>query len=404
MSLALYDSGRRAFCQLMMTGARVKILIAAGAFKQSLTAAQACQAIEHGIRESGLAADLLRLPIADGGNGTLDAFLATGGERVTAPALDPLLRPIQADYGLIDGGRTAVIEMALTSGLELLAADELDALSASTYGAGQLLAAALERGARRFIIGLGGSATSDGGMGCLQALGIRLLDANGQELPRGIGGGGLGKIAQIDASGLDERWRDAQIVIASDVDNPTLGEKGAAQIFAPQKGADERQVALLEQNLRHCFTLIAEQRGVDLRRAKGGGAAGAFAAGLMAFFRCEMTSGIELVLRHNRFRDKLAGCALVITGEGKLDAQTLSGKGPLGVAQLAKAHGVATIALCGGLAVDEGALRAAGLAAALPIVDAPMSLEAALDDAAGLLQRAARRLGYLLALRNEEAQ
>lgn len=388
----------------MMTGARVKILIAAGAFKQSLTAAQACQEIQRGIRESGLAADLLRLPIADGGNGTLDAFLATGGERVTAPALDPLLRPIQADYGLIDDGRTAVIEMALASGLELLGRDELDALRASTFGTGQLMAAALTSGARRFVIGLGGSATSDGGMGCLQALGVRLLDANGQELPQGIGGGGLGRIAQIDASGLDERWRDAQIVIASDVDNPTLGENGAAHIFAPQKGADEGQVALLEQNLRHCFTSIAEQRGVDLRRAKGGGAAGAFAAGLMAFFRCEMTSGIELVLRHNGFRDKLTGCALVITGEGKLDAQTLSGKGPLGVAQLAKAHGVPTIAMCGGLAVDEAELRAAGLAAALPIVDAPMSLDAALDDAAGLLQRAARRLGYLLALRNEEAQ
>ncbi|MCY4146549.1 MAG: glycerate kinase [Chloroflexi bacterium] len=381
----------------------MKILIAAGAFKQSLTAAQACTVIARGLRESGLDAELLRLPIADGGNGTLDAFLATGGERVTTPALDPLLRPIQADYGLIDGGRTAVIEMALASGLELLARDELDALSASSFGAGQLMMAALERGARRFIIGLGGSATTDGGMGCLQALGARLLDANGQELPPGIGGGELGEIAQIDASGLDERWRAAQIIIASDVDNPTLGEYGAAHIFSPQKGADAGQVALLERALRHCFTLIHEQRGVDLRQAPGGGAAGAFAAGLLAFFNCELTSGIELMLRHNGFRDKLSGCALVVTGEGKLDAQTLSGKAPLGVARLAADYGVPTIAMCGGLAIDEAELRAAGVAAALPIVDAPMNLEAALDDAAGLLQRAARRLGYLLALRSEEA-
>ncbi len=388
---------------MMMVGVRVNILIAAGAFKQSLTAAQACQAIERGLRESGLGADLLRLPIADGGNGTLDAFLATGGERVTVPAQDPLLRPIQADFGLIDGGRTAVIEMALASGLELLAADELDALRASTYGTGQLLAAALKRGARRFIIGLGGSATSDAGMGCLQALGLRLLGNNGQPLADGIGGGGLSDIAQFDAGGLDARWQAAQITIASDVDNPTLGEQGAAHIFGPQKGADAAQVARLEQNLRHCFTLIHEQRGLDLRQAPGGGAAGAFAAGLMAFFRCQMTSGIELVLRHNGFRDKLQDCTLVITGEGKLDAQTLSGKGPLGVAQLAKSQGVPTIALCGGLAVDEAALRAAGLAAALPIVDAPMSLQAALDDAEGLLQRAARRLGYVLALHSQEA-
>jgi len=382
----------------------VKILIAAGAFKQSLTAAQACQAIERGLRESGLHAETVRLPIADGGNGTLDAFLATGGERVTVPALDPLLRPIHAEYGLIDGGRTAVIEMALASGLELLAADELDALRASSYGTGELMMAALEGGARRFVIGLGGSATTDGGMGCMQALGARLLDKDGQELARGIGGGGLADIAQIDASGLDKRWRDAQIVIASDVDNPTLGENGAAHIFGPQKGADEGQVELLEQNLRHCFTLIAEQRGVDLRQAKGGGAAGAFAAGLMAFFDCEMQSGIDLVLAHNGFREQLPGCALVITGEGKLDSQTLSGKGPLGVARLAGEYGVPTIAMCGGLAVDEAELRAAGLAAALPIVDAPMSLESALDDADGLLQRAARRLGYVLGLRGEEVK
>ena len=381
----------------------MNILIAAGAFKHSLTAAQACWAIERGLSESSLGADLLRLPIADGGNGTLDAFLATGGERVTVPALDPLLRPIQADYGLIDGGRSAVIEMALASGLELLAADALDALRASSFGAGQLLAAALERGARRFIIGLGGSATSDGGMGCLQALGLRLLDKNGQTLEQGIGGGRLGEIAQFDVSGLDKRWRDAEIVIASDVDNPPLGENGAAHVFGPQKGANAGQVARLERNLRHCFTVIHEQRGIDLRAAPGGGAAGAFAAGLMAFFRCELTSGIELALRHNRFRDKLTDCDLVITGEGKLDAQTLSGKGPLGVARLAKEYGVPTIVFCGGLAVDEAILRAAGLSAALPIVDAPMSLEAALQDAEALLQRAARRLGYVLALREQGA-
>ncbi len=379
----------------------MRILIASGAFKQSLSASQACQAIERGLRESGLSADTLQLPIADGGNGTLDAFLAVGGERATATALDPLGRPIQADYGLIDDGRTAVIEMALASGLELLKAAELDALAASTTGTGMLMAAALERGARRFIIGLGGSATSDGGMGCLQALGLRLLDAEGRELAVGIGGGGLADIARIDDSQLDARWRDVEIVIASDVDNPTLGENGAARIFGPQKGADAAQVALLERNLRHCFTLIHEQSGVDVRDVAGGGAAGAFAAGLMAFFTCEMTSGIDLVLRHNGFQDKLTGCALVITGEGKLDAQTLSGKGPLGVARLAGGRDIPAIAFCGGLAVDEARLREAGVTAALPIVDAPMSLEAALADAEGLLQRAARRLGYLLRLRDE---
>ena len=381
----------------------MRILIASGAFKQSLSASQACHAIERGLREAGLGADMLRLPIADGGNGTLDAFLAVGGERVTAPVQDALGRRIQADYGLLEDGQTAVIEMALASGLELLAPDELDALAATTYGTGMLMAAALERGARRFIIGLGGSASTDGGMGCMQALGLRLLDAQGQELAAGIGGGGLAAIARLDEAQLDPRWRDVKIIIASDVDNPALGEHGAAAVFGPQKGADAAQVALLEDNLRHCFTLIHEQRGVDVRTAAGGGAAGAFAAGLMAFLPCEIQSGIELVLRHNGFHEALAGCDLVLTGEGKLDEQTLGGKGPLGVARHAQARGIAAIAFCGGLVVDEARLRQAGVTAAMPIVDAPMPLEDALADADSLLQRAARRLGYLLRLPGGEA-
>ena len=310
---------------------------------------------------------------------------------------------IQADYGLIDDGRTAVIEMALASGLELLDADELNPLAASTCGTGMLMTAALERGARRFIIGLGGSATSDGGMGCLQALGLRLLDADGLELPAGIGGGGLADIRRFDDGGMDPRWRDVEIVIASDVDNPALGERGAAAVFGPQKGADAAQIKQLKRNLRHCFTLIQGQRGVDVRSVAGGGAAGAFAAGLMAFFNCQMESGIDLILRHNSFHERLAGCDLVITGEGRLDEQTLGGKGPLGVARIAAARGIPTVAFCGGLAVDEARLRAAGVTAAFPIVDAPMPLESALADAESLLWRAARRLGYILRMREEKA-
>lgn len=374
----------------------MKILIAAGAFKQSLSAAQVCAAIARGLQQSGLDADLEQLPIADGGNGTLDAFLAAGGQRVTLPARDPLGRPIQTDYGLLDGGATAVIEMALASGLELLTPAELDPIAASTYGTGQLMADALERGAERFIIGLGGSATVDGGMGCLQALGLRLLDQRGREVP--AGGGGLAQIATFDASGMDPRWRQVQIIIASDVDNPTLGEKGAARVFGPQKGADAQMVEQLERNLRHCFTRLYEQHGVDVRQVKGGGAAGAFAAGLMAFLSCEIVSGIDMVLAQNRFQDKLSQATLVITGEGQIDAQTLGGKGPLGVAKLAAEQGVPTIAIVGGLNIDDAELHAAGVQAAFSIVDKPMPLQAALDDAADLARRAALRLGYVLQL------
>lgn len=374
----------------------MKILVAAGAFKQSLTAAEACAAMSRGLAESGLGATVEQMPIADGGNGTLDAFLASGGERIRLRVSDPLMRPIEAEYGLIDEGRTAVIEMALASGLELLERAELNPLIATTYGTGQLMADALGRGVKRIIIGLGGSATVDGGMGCLSALGLDLRDAHGKAIP--LGGGGLADIATIDSGGMDERWRDVDIVIASDVENPTLGERGAARVFGPQKGADPAMVERLERNLRHCFTAVYEQHGIDARAAVGGGAAGAFAAGLMAFLNCRLEPGIDLVLARNRFHEKLDDCALVITGEGRIDAQTLDGKGPLGVAKLAAARGVPTIAIVGGLNIDDRLLHEAGVQAAFSIVDKPMPLEEALANAADLTRRAALRLGYALRL------
>ena len=197
---------------------------------------------------------------------------------------------------------------------------------------------------------------------------------------------------------MDPRWQQVRIVIASDVENPTLGDEGAARIFGPQKGADAQMVEQLERNLSHCFTRLYEQHGVDARRVKGGGAAGAFAAGLMAFLSCEIVSGIDMVLAQNRFQDKLAEASLVITGEGQIDAQTLSGKGPLGVAKLAAKQGVPTIAIVGGLNIDDAQLHAAGVNAAFAIVDKPMPLQSALDDAADLTRRAALRLGYVLNL------
>ncbi|MCY4069692.1 MAG: glycerate kinase [Chloroflexi bacterium] len=378
----------------------MKILIASGAFKQSLTAAEACAAIQRGLEASGLDARFEILPIADGGNGTLDAFLSAGGEVVSLNVKDPLMRPIRAEYGLVDEGKTAVIEMARASGLELLQPQELDPMVASTFGTGQLMADALERHVEKIIIGLGGSATVDGGMGCMQALGVRLLDADGHDIHGG--GGCLADISQIDRSGLDPRWREVDIVIASDVENPTLGDKGAARIFGPQKGADAAMVRALERNLRHCFTVIHKQLGIDLRMVRGGGAAGAFAAGLMAFLSCEIVSGIELVLAHNRFVECLKDSDLVITGEGQMDSQTIDGKGPVGVAQLARKHGVPTIALVGGLNIDDSLLHEAGIQAAFSIVDKPMRLEDALENAEELLRRAALRLGYIMQLHDAD--
>ncbi|WP_228845322.1 glycerate kinase [Phototrophicus methaneseepsis] len=373
------------------------ILIAPGAFKHCLGAAAVAEAMDRGLIRSGLNAVTHRLPIADGGNGTVDAWLAQGGERVTLSVCDPLGRDVQADYGLLPDDRTAVIEMAQASGIELIPDEQLNPFVTDTYGTGQLMQDALERGMRRFIIGMGGSATVDGGMGALRALGVRLLDKAGEPIPHG--NAGLAKLVTIDTSLLDARWQGCEIIIASDVENPTLGLTGAAAVFGPQKGATPDMVPTLEDNLCHFFTLIAEQHGVDVRELVGGGAAGALSASLIAFLGGRIVSGIDLLLEHNHFVDHLAQADLVITGEGRMDEQTIYGKGPIGVARLAREHGVPTVALVGGLQTDDATLHEAGLQAVLPIINEPMSLEDALANGRHLIEQTALRLGYLLQIK-----
>ena len=373
-----------------------KIIVAPGAFKHSLTAYAAAEAIASGIRLSHLEAELTLLPIADGGNGTLEAFLAGGGQRILTQVVDPLERPIIAPYGLLADGKTAVIEMALASGLELLRPGELNPLLTTTYGTGLLLKAALEAGTKRIVIGMGGSATVDGGAGCAQALGVRLLDAYGQDVP--LGGGNLSSIYSIDTSGLDPRWKDVDVIIASDVDNPTVGDQGAAMVFGPQKGAGPHEVRVLEGGLRHFFHKVHDQLGIDVLETSGGGAAGALSAGLMAFLGGHIASGIDLVLEYNGFDEQVADADLVITGEGQMDEQTVHGKGPIGVAKRAWEFGVPTVAIVGSLKADDALLHAAGIQAVIPIVTRPMSLDDALRHAPELVERAAQRLGYILQL------
>lgn len=375
------------------------ILIAPNSFKGSLAATAAAEAIARGLRRSGLTTPLRAMPLADGGDGTLEAFLASGGTLHLAECQDALGRPVQAPWGLLADGTTAIIEMARASGLAMLAPAEVtpaSALRASTFGTGQLICAALDAGAQRIILGLGGSATTDGGTGCLTALGARFLDAQGRDLPPG--GAAMAELAAIDLSDFDPRARAVAWVIASDVQNPAVGHDGAAAVFGPQKGADSAAVAALERGLNRLFALVQEQHAIDMRALPGGGAAGAFAAGMVAFTGASITSGIDLLLDVNGFDAACASAALVITGEGQLDGQTLGGKAPFGVARRAARFGVPTIALVGGLHADEEALRAAGLAAAFPIVTHPMPLEDAMRNAAALLERAALRLGYVLQL------
>lgn len=372
------------------------VLIAPGAFKHSLRANEAAAAIERGMRRAIPDIQTMILPIADGGNGTLDAWLALGGTRYTHTVHDPLMRPIVAEYGMLPDGKTAIIEMALASGLELIHDSEHNPLLATTFGTGELLAYALANGARRFIIGMGGSATVDGGSGALRALGVRLLGPDGAEIPHG--GGNLKQCIRIDASGLDPRWKECEIIIASDVENPLLGEEGAAAVFGPQKGATPQQIPILEANLQHFSAQIHRDAGRDIAHVVGGGAAGGLAAGLLAFLDGQIASGIDLLLEQNSFTDRLKDVDLVITGEGQMDEQTIYGKGPIGIARIAKAAGVPTIALVGSLNVHEPILHEHGIQAAFSIVDQPMSLQTALENAEDLLEHAALRVGYLLAL------
>jgi glycerate 2-kinase len=378
----------------------MKILIAPTAFKGSLSPTQAAQAIATGLRRSKLEAQLHLLPLADGGDGTLESFLASGGRRLEVETVDALMRPIRACYGILDDRQTAIIEMAQASGLAKLRRNDLDALRASTYGTGVLMRAALDAGARRMIIGLGGSATTDGGMGALAALGVRFADADGKTLDSS--GAALFDVASIDVSGLDPRWREVEIIIATDVENVVCGAFGAAAVFAPQKGASPSQVVLLERGMKRFFELAAAQ-GRDVRQTAGGGAAGGLAAGLLAFLGGRIESGVDLILDHHHIDEQLRDASLVITGEGKIDGQTLGGKAPLGIARRAAAHDVATVALVGGIeaGVDEAALHEAGFWAVMPITPRPISLDDALAYAPQLLEGAALRVGYMLRLTTE---
>lgn len=372
------------------------IIIAPSAFKDSLTAEDCAEAIARGLTRSGLNATWQKLPIADGGNGTLSAFLANGGHHESVTVSDPLGRPINAEYGILKDGETAIIEMALASGLELLDYNERNPLETSTYGTGELLQDALNSGVKRIIIGMGGSATVDGGAGCLQALGVKLLDVNNKELPHG--GGSLDQLHTLDTTELDSRWQNIEVIIASDVDNPTLGDAGASYTFAPQKGATPEQVIQLEANLSHFFDIIYQQVGIDVRHTTGGGAAGGLSAGLMALLGGKIESGIDLLLKHTHFEAVLSKADLVITGEGQMDSQTIQGKGPIGVARLAQKYNVPTVAIVGGLNVDDALLHANGIHAVLPIIPKPMPLQVAITQASMLVEQTTLRLGYLLQL------
>lgn len=377
----------------------MKIIVAPNSFKESLSAAQAAGAMAAGVRLVCPDAEIVLLPLADGGEGTVEALvLATDGRQETMTVLGPLGEPVQAGYGFLGSdGVTAVVEMAAAAGLPLVPVDRRDPRRTTTWGVGELLRRAAEDGARRIIVGLGGSATNDGGAGALQALGGRFLDVSGKPLPEPITGGELVRLARIEGDDLRALFAGVEIVIASDVTNPLLGPNGASAVYGPQKGADAAIVAEMEAALAHYAAILRRDLGRDVAERPGAGAAGGMGAGLMAFFEARLQSGIDLVLDAAQFEARAAGADWLLIGEGRIDAQTLHGKTVAGVLRRCHPLGVPVIAFGG--AVDNAAevqLAEAGLRAAFPIVSGPMTLEDAMRDGSNLLTQAVARVIRLL--------
>jgi len=375
----------------------MKIVIAPDSFKESLSALEAASAIEAGFREIFPDAIYVKVPVADGGEGTVEAMIAaTDGRLVQLQATGPLGRPVEAFYGLTGDESTAVIEMAAASGLELVAPAERDPLVATSRGTGELIRAALDAGARRFILGVGGSATNDGGAGMLQALGVGLLDAQGEQLAPG--GAALARLASIDVSRLDPRVKDCVFEVACDVSNPLVGPTGASAIFGPQKGATPEMVRRLDANLRHYAGVIARDLGQDVAEVPGAGAGGGIAAAMLVFLKGRLRPGSEIVADAVGLDETVRDADLVVTGEGRIDSQTVNGKTPIGVARVAGRHGKPVIAIGGCLANDASAVHAHGIAATFSTVMKAETVAEVLAGAQFNLQSAARNIAAAVRL------
>ncbi|MGH7765036.1 MAG: glycerate kinase [Candidatus Dormibacteraceae bacterium] len=366
----------------------MKIVVAPNAFKGTLTAAQAAAAIARGVREVFPDAEIVEVPVADGGDGTAVALVsALHGELRSVRVEGPLGDPVDAGYGLVLSGRTAVVELAAASGLALVPSGRLDPMKASTYGFGQVLEAARFAGVAEVIAGIGGSATNDGGAGMAQALGYRLLDAHGRDLERG--GAALGRLGSIDATAFNPAWRSIGVRVACDVTNPLTGPLGASAVYGPQKGADPGLVRILDAALARFAEVVERDLGRRVAEMPGAGAAGGTGAGLVAFLGAELVSGAPLVVDASGFNEKLEGAALVITGEGRADWQTASGKAPGEVARRARAAGVPVLLLAGSKGPGWEALNKLGVTSVVTLEEGGQDRESGQVGADGMLTRAA---------------
>ena len=373
----------------------MKIAIAPDSFKGVLTALKAATCIEEGLRKALKDCRVLKIPMADGGEGTVQAMVdASDGKIITLGVTDPLGRKIKAEYGMMGDGITAVIEMAAASGLPLLSADERNPFKTTTFGTGEFILDALKKGTKKVIVGIGGSATVDGGSGMAQALGAKFLDEKGKEL---LGtGGNLERIKTIDISGMDKRIKDVEFLVACDVSNPLLGDNGAARVYGPQKGATPEMVETLESGLANLSQVIKKDLGKDVANEPGAGAAGGLGVGLMAFLNASLKPGIDIVIDVVNLSEKIKGCNLVITGEGRLDYQTAFGKTPAGVARVASEQGIPVIAIGGQVGENTSNIHSCGITAYFSAIRCPMSDKDIKEKAAEMLSECSEEIGRLL--------
>ncbi|MGG5180142.1 glycerate kinase [Bacillus sp. MM09(2025)] len=375
----------------------MKIVIAPDSFKESLSAYETACAIERGFHAILPDAEYIKLPMADGGEGTVQSLVdATGGYIINHVVTGPLGDPVDAFFGMLGDGETAVIEMAAASGLHLVPQEKRNPLLTTSRGTGELMLAALDQGAKHVIIGLGGSATNDGGVGMMQGLGAAFLDQAGQELSPG--GGALHQLASIDLTGLDPRLKSVRLEAACDVDNPLTGERGASAVFGPQKGADEEMVQVLDKNLAHFAQIAEKQFNVSFEDAEGAGAAGGLGASLLGFLHADLQRGIDIVLKAVQFDDVIKEADLVVTGEGRIDQQTIYGKTPIGVAKAAKQYHLPVIGIAGSLSKDSAVVHEHGIDALFSIVPGVTSLSEAMRDGAIHVERTARNIAAVISI------
>ena len=363
----------------------MKIVVATDSFKGSLTAVEVSDAIERGVREIFPEAEIVKIPMADGGDGTVQCLVnATGGEILKEKVKGPLGDEVWASYGILGDKKTAVIEMAEASGLTLVPENKRNPLITTTYGTGQLIKAALDQGCRKMIIGIGGSATNDGGAGMVQALGAKLLDKDGEEI--GFGGGELKNITKISINYLDERLSNTKVLVASDVSNPLCGPKGASWIYGPQKGATPEIIEKLDKSLAHFAEIIKRDLNKDIKDIPGAGAAGGLGASLMAFLDAELKPGIDIVIEIVKLEQAIKDANLVITGEGKIDSQTIYGKAPIGVAKIAKKYNIQVIAVAAIIGDDADIVHQHGIDNLIKVSEPPMNLDDSISNKVSLIK------------------